>query len=138
MRRREFIGILSSSLVACASLARAQKSISKKRVAIVTSYPQEGDVKPYYQAFFDELNRLGLVEGDNLVVDRRSAKSGQLAAYADLIRAVIDTSPDAILTVGGTFSLAAKAATRSIPIVTIVGDPVAMGLVSNLARPGIN
>src|SRR5262249_52438083 len=64
--------------------------------------------------------------------------NSQTNTYGDLARAVISTAPDAILAVGSTVAQELKAATESIPIVAIVADPVASGLVSSLARPGGN
>jgi putative ABC transport system substrate-binding protein len=92
---------------------------------------------PYYKAFIAELARLGFVEGQNLLVDRYSGE-GQMDAYADLARTVVSNRPEAILTAAPPMTFALKAATQTIPIVTIIGDPVALGLAVNLARPGAN
>jgi putative ABC transport system substrate-binding protein len=91
----------------------------------------------FYRAFFDELSRAGYVEGKNLVVERYSAL-GQPDRYAQLARDVVDTRPDAIYVLDALLAVPFKAATTTIPIVTISADPVATGLVSNIARPGGN
>jgi putative ABC transport system substrate-binding protein len=88
------------------------------------------------RAFFEELARLGFVEERNLVVDRYS--SADQDAYPDLARTVAMSQPELILTGTTLMTFALQAATRAIPIVTIIGDPVAAGLVSSLARPGAN
>ena len=90
-----------------------------------------------YRAFFEELSRLGYVEGQNLGVERYSGE-GRPERYAELARDVVNTHPDLILAVGAPLSLDFKMATTTIPIVTIIIDPIAMGLVASIARPGGN
>jgi putative tryptophan/tyrosine transport system substrate-binding protein len=138
--RRELITVLG-----CAAswplAARAQQPAKMKRIAMVhPSEPVANMVASYhrfYRAFFDELSGHGFVEGKNLVVERYSAL-GQPDRYAQLAREVVDTRPDAIYALEATLGLAFKAATTTIPIVTTSVDPVALGLVSNIARPGGN
>ena len=91
----------------------------------------------YQRAFFQELIRLGYIEGQNLGVERYSGE-GQSERYAELVRNVVNTHPDVIVTLGARLSLDFKKATTTIPIVTIMFDPVAQGLVSSIARPGGN
>lgn len=138
MRRREFIGILSGALTGGAPVARAQQSL-KKTIAMVAPHRSVEELKshPYYRAFMDQLSRLGFVEGHNLVVNRYTGNN-QMGTYRDLAEAVVSTSPDAILSVASPLAFAFKAATQTIPIVAVIGDPVASGLVSSLARPGGN
>jgi putative ABC transport system substrate-binding protein len=83
------------------------------------------------------LKRLGYVEGKNLVVDRYSAE-GNFNRYADLAREVVSTHPDLIFTTGSPMTLRFKAATSTIPIVALTGDPIRQGIVSSIARPGGN
>ena len=90
-----------------------------------------------YRVFFEELSRLGYVEGQNLGVERYSGE-GRTEHYAELARDVVNTHPDLMLAVGGRLSLDFKMATTTIPIVTIIIDPIAMGLVTSIARPGSN
>jgi putative ABC transport system substrate-binding protein len=89
-------------------------------------------------ALFDELRKLGWVEGTNLVVERKQAASrlDQLPGLAvDLVR----SKPDLIIAISPQPARAAREATSEIPIVTLfVADPVGMGLASSLARPGGN
>jgi putative tryptophan/tyrosine transport system substrate-binding protein len=78
------------------------------------------------------------VEGHNLIIKYQWAE-GQQERSAVLAAELVRLKPDVILTSGTLGTLAAKQATQSIPIVTaIVGDPVAAGLVSSLAKPGGN
>jgi putative ABC transport system substrate-binding protein len=140
MKRREFIGLVSGA-VASPLVAHAQQPAKMKRLAVAhTSEPTArlvAGTSPHFRAFFDELSRLGFVEGKNLVVERYSAE-GQPSRFAKLAREVVETRPDAVYAIEATLGLAFKAATTTIPIVTVSADPVATGLVSNIARPGGN
>jgi putative ABC transport system substrate-binding protein len=141
MRRREFISLLGSTAV-WPLAARAQQSTRTYRIAVVgagatiAEMSETGD-NPGYAAFFSELRRLGYVEGRNLIVDRYSGK-GREERYAELGREVVRTNPDLIVAVTGRIVLSLKAATNTIPIVGQMGDPVADGIVDNIARPGGN
>ncbi len=139
MRRREFIGGLAGSSVLLPHVSRAQVSQKPRRIAIVAPSRsiQEVTTSPIYRAFLNELARLGFAEGQNLVVDRYSG-DGHMDSYPELARTVASNNPDAILTSAGPMTLALKAATQSIPIVTIIGDPVVWGFAASLARPGGN
>lgn len=139
MRRREFIGGFVGSSVLLLRVSRAQPTPRPRRIAIVApSRPiEELRTNPTNRAFLDELARLGFAEGQNLIVDRYSG-GGQMDGYPELARTVVSNNPEAILTAAGPMTLALKAATQSIPIVTIIGDPVAWGLAASLARPGAN
>jgi putative ABC transport system substrate-binding protein len=83
------------------------------------------------------LQELGYVDGRNLRIEYRFA-AGHTGGYAALAAELVSIPADAIVTVGTPASLAAKHATRTIPIVMQSGDPLASGLVSSLAHPGEN
>jgi len=140
MRRRKFITLIGGA-AALPLAARAQQQAKMKRIAMVSpAEPVANMVATYhrfYRAFFDEVSRLGFVEGKNLAVERFSAL-GQPDRYPRLVRDAIDTRPDAIYALDTYLALAFKAATTTIPIVAASTDPVAMGLVSDIARPGGN
>ena len=88
-------------------------------------------------AFREGLRQLGYVEGQNLVIRYQWAE-GQQERHA-VAQELVRLQPNVILTAGTPGTLAAKHATQSMPIVTVVaGDPVAAGLVSSLAQPGGN
>ena len=92
---------------------------------------------PAYTAFFDELRRLGFIEGQNLTVEFRAY--GQhvdlIPQYAaELVKARVDV----IEAVGDETIRAVQQATKTIPIVAIVGDMLGSGLVNSLARPDGN
>jgi ABC-type uncharacterized transport system substrate-binding protein len=123
------------------SVAEAQPTGKVYRIALAsTSGPVAAmteEHSPAYKAFFSELRRLRYVEGQNLVVDRRSAE-GRTEHYANLAREVVESNPDVICTFSGRMIRAFKAVTTTIPVVGITGDPVADGLVASLSRPGGN
>lgn len=121
--------------------AVAQQAAKTKRIAMVASASKVSDMRPdktwLYGVFFEELNRLGFIEGQNLVVERYSAE-GRRERHVEMAREVVGTRPDVILLFGIAQALAFKAATTEIPIVVVTGDPVANGLVPSLAHPGGN
>jgi len=90
------------------------------------------------KAFLQELNKLGWIEGKNIAIEYRFAeqKSERLAELAaDLVRVKVDL----IVVVATPAALAAKSATTTIPVVMLnAGDPVGVGLIASLARPGGN
>jgi putative tryptophan/tyrosine transport system substrate-binding protein len=141
MQRREFITLLAGATAMWPLAARAQQPARMKRIAIVTPATKVSEIsvsgRPYYRAFFEELTRLGYVEGKNLGVERYSGE-GRTERYADLAREAVNSHPDLILAVGAHLSLDFKTATTTIPIVTVMFDPVALGLVTSIARPGGN
>jgi ABC-type uncharacterized transport system substrate-binding protein len=141
MRRREFITILGGATAIWPLSAGAQQPAKMKRIAFVHPSVKVSELsvgsQSYQRAFFEELIRLGYVEGQNLGIERYSGE-GQPDRYAELVRNVVDTHPDLIATLGAHLSLDFKMATTTIPIVTIAFDPIALGLAPSIARPGGN
>jgi putative ABC transport system substrate-binding protein len=138
MRRRDFtIGLL---LAAAAPSVRAQEQGKQHRIAIVISTGPAASINDQgirlWQAFFEELRRLGDVEGQNLAVERYS-REGRPERLADLAREVVSRNPDLIVAIGPLITLAVSAATSTIPIVA-TGDHPSSGIVPSLARPGGN
>lgn len=139
MRRRAFITILGS-IAAWPLAARAQRRTGRlHRLAVLASANSTAEMKasPHWQAFFDELLRLGYREGENLTVERRTAE-GDARRFPDLARELVRLRPDVIYATSNRAVAALKAATQTIPIVAIVGDPVGAGFAASLARPGGN
>lgn len=135
MRRRDFtIGLL---LASATRPVRAQK---QHRIAIVISTGPAASINDkalrLWQAFFEELRRLGDVEGQHLAVERYSGE-GRPERLADLAREVVSRNPDLILAIGPLITLAVSAATSTIPIVA-TGTHPSSGVVPSLARPGGN
>ena len=90
------------------------------------------------ETFKQGLRDLGYVEGKNIIIEYRNAE-GKIERYPDLVADLVGLKVDVIFTSSTPGALAAKNATKTIPIVfTNVGDPVANGLVASLARPGGN
>jgi putative ABC transport system substrate-binding protein len=141
MQRREFITLFGGAATTWPLAARAQQPAKMKRIAIVHPSTKVSEISmsgpPRYRAFFEELSRLNYVEGQNLGVERYSGE-GQPERYVELARHVVNTHPDLIFAVGTSLALDFKMATVTIPIVTVVGDPIALGLVESIARPGGN
>ena len=113
-----------------------------QRIAIVVqTYPvtkmTETSGGHEWKAFFNELRRLGYVEGANLFIERYSGE-GRAAHYADLARDVVSRNPDVIIAFDNHLVLDFKATTTTIPIVGVFGSPVETGIVASLARPGGN
>jgi len=135
MNRRRFVGTLSASLLAAPLAAGAQ---SPAKVAQIGYLVLDLAASPHlHEAFRQGLRDLGYVEGRNVVIDYRDAegKTERLPALAAELTAL---KVDVIVALTTPQALAAKQATRTIPIVFLAGDPVASGLVTSLARPGGN
>jgi putative ABC transport system substrate-binding protein len=140
MRRRDFITALGTA-AAWPLAVRAQQPAKIKRIAMIHPAEKVGNMtingRRPFRTFFEEFSRLGYVEGQNIAVERYSGE-GRPERYAELARDVVNTHPDLIFAVGARLSLDFKMATTTIPIVTVIIDPIAMGLVASIARPGGN
>ena len=137
MRRRQFITLLSGAAAAWPLAARAQRAQRVYRVGYLEG-SSEASVSSLLAAFRQELQELGYVEGRNLVLHSRFA-DGKLDRFPSLATELVDLKPDVLFVVTTLAARAAQAATATIPIVFIgVGDPVGLGLVPSLARPGGN
>lgn len=141
IKRREFIALLGGAASAWPFAARGQQPKMDRLAWVHPSAPLDNlrsstDVRAY-RAFQDELRLLGHIEGSNLVVERYSG-AGHLDLYDTLAQTVVRTRPSLIFTSGTEMVRGLKAATTSIPIVAILNDPVAQGLIDSLAHPGGN
>jgi len=141
MQRREFITLIGGTVTTWPLRARAQRPKTMKRMALVDPATKTSDMfvtNPLiYRALFNELSRLGYVEGHNLIVERHSA-NGHTDYFEELARDVVSTHPDVIRVSSTRLALAFKKYTATIPIVAMSADPVTLGLVSSLAQPGGN
>ena len=141
MRRRDFIAGLMFAAVT--GWAQAQQTGKVYRIAIghpivpVADLNQASKGSFVIAAIFEELIRLGYVEGRNLLIERCSGE-GRADHYPDLARQIVSRNPDLIIAINSFFVLDVKAATSTIPIVAAFGAPVELGIVTSLARPGGN
>jgi len=135
--RRRFIAALTGGLLAAPLAAEAQTAGKVYRIGMLeTTSPVLNAAN--LDAFQQGLQELGYVERQNYAIEYRSA-DGRLERFPDLAAELVRLKVDLIVTRGTTGALAAKNATRTIPIVMATsGDPVAAGLVASLARPGGN
>jgi putative ABC transport system substrate-binding protein len=134
MRRRDFIKIVAGFSTMWPLAAPAQQS-NVARVGVL--YIGTADAESFKKELREGLRELGYVEGQNIAFEFRSAE-GQLDRLPGLAVELVRLKVDVIVTLYVPPSLAAKDATREIPIVAIVGDPVETGIVASLARPGGN
>jgi putative ABC transport system substrate-binding protein len=135
MRRRDFIaGLVGSSTSVWPLWVQAQQTMPV--VGFLNSASMEG-YAPYVAAFRDGLRKSGYVEGENVAIEYRWA-DGQYDHLADLVANLLDRHV-AVIVANTPANLAVKKATDTIPVVfTTASDPVQIGLVSNLSRPGGN
>jgi putative ABC transport system substrate-binding protein len=135
-RRRDFaIGLL---LVTATSAAWAQQLVKQRRIAIVEAYSVAVIDDPgsrYWQAFWDELRRLGDVEGQNLAVARYSVE-GRPDRDVEVAREAVNWNPDVIVCVTNHIAQAVHAANAAIPIVLFGGSLITDGMAGSLAHPG--
>jgi putative ABC transport system substrate-binding protein len=140
MDRRAFLAT-AAALLAAPLVAEGQPTGKVYRIAVVHPSQSVADMTeakdPYFRAFFAELRRLGYVEGQNLVVERRSAE-GRPARFPELAREVVQLQPDLIFVISTRLVRPLQAVTTTIPIVGITPDPIFEKLVTSLARPGGN
>jgi putative ABC transport system substrate-binding protein len=137
MKRRDFL----AGAISVAAGSRLSAQGISRRLAICSlgessGLMREGSDNRYYGMLFEELRRLGQVEGKNLVVGRygkEQATSGPAALAAEVVR----SAPDVIYLVGPGAPFFMRE-TGKIPIVALTADPVAQGLITNMARPGGN
>ena len=132
MRRREFIALMGGAATAWPFVALAQQT----PIPVVGVLDSVADAF-HFSAFRNGLSEVGYIIGHNVVLDVRSTNEyDQLPALAaDLI----SSHPAVLVALGGPATPIVKAATTTIPVVfSIGGDPVELGFVANIGRPGGN
>jgi putative ABC transport system substrate-binding protein len=128
------LGILAAPLAAAAQ----QPAGKVPRIGYLAPSSPSDATPGFVGAFRQGLRDLGYVEGKNIVIEYRSAE-GKQERLPDLAAELVRLKVDIIVATTTSVALATKNATRTIPIVgVLVADPVGMGLVASLARPGGN
>src|SRR5262245_62524814 len=127
------------SLLAVPLAAEAQQPGKVYRIGILAGSAQEIRERRGHEALQQGLRELGYVEGKNVILEYRYA-AGNVARFPELAADLVRSHVDVIVAVAYPVVLAAKQATTTIPIVMVgmAFDPVELGLVESLARPGGN
>jgi len=135
VHRRDFL-VAAGTLLAAPLVAEAQQAANVTRIGYLShNLAASSHLR---DAFLQGLRELGYVEGRNVVIEYRYAE-GKPERLPALAAELVALKVDVIVTVSNTTALAAKQATRTVPIVfTAVANPVAAGIVNSLARPGGN
>ena len=134
--RAAVVAALALALFAAPFAAEAQQTKKVPRVGVLGG--QSPELAPSILALRQGLSELGYVEGQNIAIEWRWAQ-GKIERYPDLAAELVKLKVDIIVAATAPGAQAAQRATRTIPIVMgFVSDPVGLGLVANLARPGGN
>jgi putative ABC transport system substrate-binding protein len=136
MERRKFMAAMAGGFLAAPLAAEAQQAAKVPRIGFLLLNPA---ANPHLlEAFRQGLRDLAYVEGRNLVIEYRDAE-GKPERLPALAAELVALKVDVIVAGGQPHAMAAKQATKTIPIIfASVGDPVASGFVTSLARPGGN
>ena len=134
MDRREFIKLIGGSVSTAWPLAAGAQQKRTYRIGVLSQDLQPG----LLEAFRDELQKRGYVEGSDISIELRNA-AGHNERLPALAEELLKLKVDVIVTVNTPAAQAAEKATKTVPVVMMrVADPVRSGLVKSLARPGGN
>jgi ABC-type uncharacterized transport system substrate-binding protein len=137
MRRRKFITLLGAAL-ALPGVAVAQDAARIRKLGILVNLDSDDEGKARINAFTQELNKCGWIEGRNLQIEIRWA-GDSAERYREFAKALISFKPDALLAAASPSVAALQQVTHDVPIIFAnVIDPVGAGFVVSLARPGGN
>ena len=139
MRRRDFIKLVGGATTAWPIAARAQQSERMRRIGVLMNISADDpEAQSRMTAFVQGLQQSGWTDGRNIRIDTRWA-AGDADRYHRYAEELLALAPDVILASATPSVQALQQATRTVPIVFAnVGDPVGMGLVESVARPGGN
>ncbi len=137
MRRREFIGVLIGGATPWGFVA-AKAAERMRHIGVLMAVAENDPVaQPWVAALHERLEQLGRQIGRTLRIDYRWA-AGSLKLADALAKELVGLHPDLLLATNTAVAVALQKATRDTPIVFLLADPVAGGLVSNLAHPDGN
>ena len=137
MRRRKFIALLGGAAAAWPLAGRAQPGRKVIRIGVLETISAAAN-SANLDAFRQGLRELGYAEGRDYVVEYRSA-DGRAERFPALATELVRLQADVIVTRGTPAARAAKSSTETIPIVmAAIGEPLGVGVVASLARPGGN
>ena len=134
MNKKILVSILAVVILAFVHPAEAQQPKKILRIGVLRN---QSSPSPYHEAFRRGLRELRYVEGKNIIIETRWT-GGKADQLQDLAANLVNLKVDVIVAGGAAAARAAQQATSTIPIVTTSSDPIGIGLVSNLARPGGN
>jgi putative ABC transport system substrate-binding protein len=138
MHRRQFISLFGG--IATGLMWPLRSSAQKpnmRRIGVLVVGNTDADAVSFRAELREELRKSGYIEGQNLIFDLKSAEQ-ELDLLPRLAAELVTQKVDVIVALYIPCALAAKQATREIPIVAVSGDPVGTGLVPSLARPSGN
>src|SRR5262249_32773100 len=139
VKRREFITLLGGAAAAWPLVARAQQTKRVRRLAALMQYTEDNPQgQRWLAAFWDDLQKLGWIEGRDLHIDYRWGGT-DINLLQKLAKEIVAAKPDVIFSSSSLPTRVLKQETSTIPIIfgNIV-EPVGQGLVANMARPGGN
>jgi ABC-type uncharacterized transport system substrate-binding protein len=127
--------LVAATVLAAGVIAEAQQPKKIPRIGYLIGSSPTANARD--EAFRQGLRELGYIEGQNLIIEYRYAE-GKLDRLPELAAELVRLKVDAIFCTSTPAAQAAKKATTTVPIVSVSGDPVGLGLVASLARPGGN
>jgi putative tryptophan/tyrosine transport system substrate-binding protein len=135
--RRAFLGALGGALLVRPLVAGGQPAAKVYRIGYLSAGSISANPR-VLEAFREGLRELGRIEGRNIIIEYRSAE-GRFERLPDLVAELVQLKVDVIVAAPTPAALAARNATQTIPIVgTSLTDPVRLGIIASLARPGGN
>jgi putative ABC transport system substrate-binding protein len=139
MKRRSVLVLLGGAGLPWSLVARAQQSDRERRLGLLLPYVQsDPQAQARVNAFTTALQERGWIDGRNVRLEFRYT-DGESSRLPTLAADLVQRNVDVILTAGTESTDAAQKATKTIPIVmAAVGDPIAAGFITSLARPGAN
>jgi putative ABC transport system substrate-binding protein len=138
MKKKSLLPTVATFILASFYLAEGQTVKTGPRIGFISSTGVPNSPSPVFEAFRRGLRDLGYIEGKNVFIDHRYAE-GKLDQMPTLVNELVQQKVDVIVAVNNVVIRAAKAATKTIPIVMVSSiDPVAAGYVESFVHPGGN